>query len=493
MPAKPPFALSAEQIAKFREALVKASFDEAQVAAACGVADVSQLARVSADEVWQRTAGGSTLETLVRLFVIGGAVPARDARRAIEPIAIDDAARGGLLRVSRDQAQAAIRITPCAGALVAFDRTWPGDEVEAPDFVMGPSETSRLLAYALWRTPAEDGLDLGAGSGFLAAVMAPHCRRVVATDVNRRAVAFSAFNAALNGLGNVEPLEGSLFEPVAERRFDRIVSNPPFVISPEDRLVYLNGGMKADGFCQRVAEGAGARLTEGGVMLMLCNWIEPDGADWKERLAGWFAASGCDAWVLRRSSADPESYARGWMKVGSVAGRVDPKRLAAWLDYYRAEGIAGIGGGLVIMRKRSGTNWFRVCDGPTGMNAGLGEALRGRLPALDFLADTADDAALMASYLEVSPAVRMIQECRPTHEGWAQETARITIDSGLAYTEAVDSYVGELVVACDGKRRLSEAIALTAAKLGWNAADVPDETADIVRQLVEEGFLVPVP
>ena len=39
----------------------------------------------------------------------------------------------------------------------------------------------------------------------------------------------AAFNAALNGI-QLDLRRGSLFEPVADERFDLVVSNPPFVI-----------------------------------------------------------------------------------------------------------------------------------------------------------------------------------------------------------------------------------------------------------------------
>ena len=58
-------------------------------------------------------------------------------------------------------------------------------------------------------------LDIGTGSGLLAVHAAAHADRVVAVDINPRALRFAEFNAALNAVDNVEWREGSLFEPVA--------------------------------------------------------------------------------------------------------------------------------------------------------------------------------------------------------------------------------------------------------------------------------------
>jgi methylase of polypeptide subunit release factors len=60
----------------------------------------------------------------------------------------------------------------------------------------------------------------------------PHAERVLATDVSPRAVNFAAFNAQLNLTPNIEHRVGSWFEPVGDERFDTLVCNPPYVISP---------------------------------------------------------------------------------------------------------------------------------------------------------------------------------------------------------------------------------------------------------------------
>ena len=46
-----------------------------------------------------------------------------------------------------------------------------------------------------------------------------------ATDVNPRALRMADLGFGLSGVDGVELLQGSLFEPVADRTFDLIVSN----------------------------------------------------------------------------------------------------------------------------------------------------------------------------------------------------------------------------------------------------------------------------
>src|SRR5581483_11200196 len=102
------------------------------------------------------------------------------------------------------------------------------------------------LAKLTVRRRVGSALDLGTGCGILALLAADHAGRVVATDVNPRAVNMAAFNARLNGLENVEALTGDLLAPVRGRRFGLIVANPPFVISPESGYLYRDGGRPGD-------------------------------------------------------------------------------------------------------------------------------------------------------------------------------------------------------------------------------------------------------
>lgn len=491
-----PFSLSERDVAGFREALRNAGFDESGLAKILGIRSAAGLKDLPAATAMRRTAGETAQETCIRLFVIGAACSPESAARALAPAGIGGLIEGGLLMKRGGRILAAVKLAPVDGLILAFDRSWDGETAEAPDHVMGPSDSARKLAGLTIRTAIDSALDLGAGCGYLAFLAASHAARVVATDVNPRAAAFVRLNAGLNGIGNVEARTGDLFAPVAGETFDLIVSNPPFMISPEDRMVYLSGGMKADDFCRRVAAEAPGHLRDGGHFQMLCNWVELADGDWQGRLEGWFREGGCDAWVLRSSRTDPLTYARNWMDAGrgGGAGMDAQGRLESWLEYYRKEGIAGIGAGAVTLRKRTDSgNWFRCFDGPEKLSGPCGPAMLERMRALDFMArQAADDESLMECALKVSSKARFTQECGPTDEGWAQLKAFVHVSEGLGYVEEIDNFFAGLIVACDGKRTLRAALAKAAAGLGWADGEIPPESAEIARQLVDEGFLVPV-
>jgi methylase of polypeptide subunit release factors len=107
-------------------------------------------------------------------------------------------------------------------------------------------------------------LDVGTGTGVLALVLGRRGARVLATDLEPRAVACARENVARLGLGSaVEVVRADLF-PEGEAAFDLVVSNPPWVPAeahgPLDRAVYDPGGA----FLERLVLGIPARLARSG-------------------------------------------------------------------------------------------------------------------------------------------------------------------------------------------------------------------------------------
>jgi release factor glutamine methyltransferase len=107
-----------------------------------------------------------------------------------------------------------------------------------PPGVYAAQADTFLLISALRReglAPGSSVLDVGTGSGAVAVAAAELGASVTAVDISRRAVGAAWANAALRGK-RIDVRIGSLLEPVRGRRFDLVVSNPPYVPSPERRL-----------------------------------------------------------------------------------------------------------------------------------------------------------------------------------------------------------------------------------------------------------------
>jgi release factor glutamine methyltransferase len=108
----------------------------------------------------------------------------------------------------------------------------------SPDVLIPRPETEVLVEAALARlAPQASILDLGTGSGAIAVTLA--CERrgvgVTATDSSEAALDIARRNAAAHDCA-VEFLRGSWYQPVAGRRFDLIVANPPYVAAGDAHL-----------------------------------------------------------------------------------------------------------------------------------------------------------------------------------------------------------------------------------------------------------------
>lgn len=192
--------------------------------------------------------------------------------------------------------------------------------------VFRPISDSWLLARALegeLDAPGARVLDICTGSGVLTISAARRGADATAVDVSRRTVATVRANALLNGVP-VRALRGHLFEPVAGERFDVIVSNPPYVPSP-DRDVPRRGASRAwaaghDGrlVLDEICRSAGAHLRPGGVVLLTHSSLIDEQAT-----LDLLAEGGLDAEVVVRERGPLGPLMREQQRLGTVPAHVD--------------------------------------------------------------------------------------------------------------------------------------------------------------------------
>src|SRR5262249_50900027 len=108
-------------------------------------------------------------------------------------------------------------------------------------------------------------------------------------------------------------------------------------------------GRPGDGVCAELAATAGSLLNEGGTMQFLANWVHVAGEDWHERVTGWVAGTGCDAWIVQREVSDPVEYVN--LGTRDASETFDPARAQAWLDWFDTQRIEAVGYGVVTLRR----------------------------------------------------------------------------------------------------------------------------------------------
>lgn len=227
----------------------------------------------------------------------------------------------------------------------------------APDHVLGIGRAGLTLAALTPRKPVETALDLGVGCGIQTLYLLRHVRQVVATDISTRALEFTAFNVALAGVDSarVQLRQGNLLEPVAGQRFDLIVSNPPFVITPPSvrqaglpLMEYRDAGGP---ILPALVRGLEDHLNPDGVAVMLGNWEHREGTSWRTSVNQWIGKS-LDAWIIQREVQDPVEYAAMWLRDGGLtperSGAAFENALAAWQEDFDSRQVSGVGMGYLV-------------------------------------------------------------------------------------------------------------------------------------------------
>ncbi|MBN9216164.1 MAG: SAM-dependent methyltransferase [Microbacterium sp. SCN 70-200] len=362
--------------------------------------------------------------------------------------------------------------------------------------VLGVGGASLTLAGLQLPTSAGRVLDLGTGCGIQALRARRFADAVVATDVSARALAFTRLNALLNDVDGIEVREGSLFEPVRGELFDRVVSNPPFVITPRRADVpayeYRDAGFAGDDLVAAFVTGVGEVLTPGGTAQLLGNWEYRADVDGLDRVRGWVDASPVplDAWVIERERLDPLAYAELWVRDGGTAPGTPgyAALVEAWLDDFAARGVTEVGFGyLVLRRAASGTPTLRRFERVSQpLGEGLGAHVAEALAASDLI-DGLDDAALAATTLTVAGDVTEARHHLPGAE--APSVIELRQGGGLARTIEVDPALAALVGACDGDLAVGPLIDAIAQLLEVDATALRADLLPRVRELVFTGFL----
>ena len=396
-------------------------------------------------------------------------------------------------------------LRPHAATLPGGDHEWwvASDLAEvqtgkplSDDHVLGIGGATLTLLEMTVRERVGSALDVGCGCGIQALYLATHAGRVVATDLSSRACALTQFNAALNE-AVIDVREGSLFEPVEGETFDLIVTNPPFVITPDSvrgaagLLEYRDGGMDRDNLIRAVLRGAPACMNEGGTLQMLANWEIPadrnPDTQWSWRVDSWLDGLPVDAWVVQRDVLDPARYVDMWIRDsgGQLMARADYERaFTSWLADFRRAGTGAIGMGFVALRRldeaEAASGGKRAYDLSLDGHAPRGRDVAWALASLrapelwDTALTRASDVREERHYVPGSPDPELLI----MHQG-----------GGLGRSVPVSSAVSAVVGASDGELTVGQIAAAVAMLTSVEVDDVRAEIEAPLRDLIRWGFL----
>ncbi len=169
------------------------------------------------------------------------------------------------------------------------DTEFLGYKIKVDERCLIPRPETELLAEEVIKNSNEskEVLDLCTGSGAIAIAVRKESNAIVtASDVSEKALEIAKENANLNGV-SIEFVKGDMFDSVKDRKFDIIVSNPPYVkredidglqreVKDFEPLNALDGGVDGLDFYRIIAKEAKNHLNEGGILLLECGFDQAE-------------------------------------------------------------------------------------------------------------------------------------------------------------------------------------------------------------------------
>ncbi|MFC5939051.1 methyltransferase [Corynebacterium choanae] len=376
-------------------------------------------------------------------------------------------------------------------------------EAPKPDHVPGVGQASLTLVEAAQESMQGRVLDVGCGSGILMLAALDRATAIVGIDIAPRAVRFANRSLATSQARNalkvpVSIREGSWFAPVAGERFDTIVANPPFVITPPDQqLTYRASGLELDGATEQVIAGLRDHLEIGGRAIILGSWISTAEQSWQQRIASWFPAAGVDCWVVQRDSVDPVQYVSTWLRDGGVEPTTPAgeELMDAWLTYLDQAGVTAIGMGLVCVERIADTQPTSVmCETFTTPFAGsVGhEVAEHFLRAAWLREQTPESIAKQCFAIRPGLVLEDLATAKGDDFGFSPAVTRLTRSDGMGFSHEVDDVVLTLLKGLHPQGLpLAAVVEMFAASRGLDEEELLQPVTALLVDLIRHGLVLP--
>jgi len=280
------------------------------------------------------------IDNLIALFIDGHPVSVNLIAQQISSTFVDAALEMKLVEKEGEYLTSNLCLFPCFGKYLVTDKAEKNTSINQVMWLWGESY---ILAGFVKRTPRRRAIDLGTGSGVHAILASDHCAQVVGADVSPRAIAFSNFNAALNGESNIEFVLSDLFNSI-EGACDLLIANVPY--APDTAATagdnFWSGGTDGTDLLRRVVEAIPERLTAFGTTHINSLFPIPPGTKIKDHFDRWLGGRLTDwdvldhTWPVPRYqdllSDQPYLGDKSAWRFGVVSLRRSPSRNGWWKE-----------------------------------------------------------------------------------------------------------------------------------------------------------------
>lgn len=485
---------SAEQFAAIREHFLRIGFTEQSVRQRLEVAPNRELdlpglsgRRPPKPQV------GDSLDAAIYFFVAGEPLPIAEAN-ALFPPAVWDAMEFTQLAVpdpaDASRSIAIVALYPIRGLYLASDR-WNNPDHSPrtmfPDIVY-PALTKSAKQFINYTSfePCEDFLELCAGTAPAALLAAKTSKNVWATDIAERSLEFAKFNAALNGITNVNFVLGDLFEPMEGRMFDRIAAHPPYVPVLKPAEIFYGGGEFGEEITKRIIAELPARLKPGGRFYCRTLGTVRPNQSFETRIREWLGEkqSEFDVGLFVLQDLEPRQFALE-ETLNKNGGRDE---YAQWEKLFMRNDVRQLVIGVIVIQRAAEARPVFTMRRTIG--AGTSAETLDRTMRWEAEMQKAEAfEKLMRAQPIATPGIEIIVRHALRNGQIAPESFTLSIETPFATDCKVQPWMAMLLPRCDGNTTVGEMF--DAAKTsGWIVPETPaEEFCKLLATLISGGFL----
>jgi SAM-dependent methyltransferase len=487
--------LRLEQSAHFaslRDFLRASQFNEKSICCRAGMAGLNEF--LSKDRARVTLSGEPDgLGFLIRLFLLGEPLGVKDLEPVIPARALEAMKDLGLLiEDPADNARvcASVALYPVGWLFIVSDRwtTLEGNAPELPEDFVFPAitaNTSQFMA-TLPREPCESFLELCSGTGAAALEAAGHADHGWAVDITERSTQMAEFNRLLNGLDNVTPIKGDLYECLGDLTFDRIVAHPPYMPVLNRTQVFYDGGADGEQVTRRTVMGLPRYLRPGGCFYCLAQGSDREGAPFEQRVRAWLGEeqSEFDVMVIVRQPQNPGDAAMQYAVKSKGGGQAAHEMREA----LRGLGIQLMVYGWMIIQRRNDARPVFTTRRTVGPNSGRNEIawlLKWETAAVkpEFIEILAETHPVAAPCLELHTIHRM------KDGDLAPEQFSLHTEYPFSVDCRVQPWVGFLLPQCDGKMTVRQLLEFCQQNNFVHPETPLAEFAKLLMVFISGGFL----
>lgn len=484
---------SAQEFALISTFLKQHSFDEETI---CRELKIESMCDVGTCATVDLSHLGKELDILVRLFINQAMVPYEEAADALGSDALQTFLSLGLAgtgEFGENQLYASVLLYPVAGLHMISDRPVnpDGSTFQPPGDTVFPAIYEGTLRFLqlLPTSPAEDGLDLCAGSGAGALVLSRNCKRTVSADLTDRASQFARFNAALNACNNMEVATGNLYEAVTGRTFDLIVAHPPYVPSVNTSQIWRDGGTTGEFLVRGVVEGLAKHLRPGGFFCMVSIGLDTREHSFEERARAWLGPSQSEfdlifAWLNEKS---PRQIIRNLAEKEKGLNLSEVQQLAREFENAQVTNVPY--GALFIRRRAHGsaqaplTGRRRLSKETIGTDFEAAFTLHDQMMQNDFAQELLNATLTLSPRLEVK-VTHIVQDGELVPANYVFE-----VDRPFVCTAHIEPWMVSLATGFNGKATAREVFAAATANGELPETFGMEHYCKLLGLMVHRGFV----